>query len=47
MRIKVQLRPGPNGEVVEDWVAFRDVFVEAAEKLGLTIDQIIHVEGPL
>lgn len=47
MRMKVQLRPGPNGEVVDDWTAFREAFEEAAQKVGLTIEQIIHVEGPL
>lgn len=44
MKIKVQLA---EGEAVEDWMLFRDVFVVAAEELGLELEQIIHTEGPL
>lgn len=39
--MRVELGPE---EVVEDWTAFREAFVEAAEKVGLTIDQIIHTD---
>jgi hypothetical protein len=47
MRMKVEINES-KGEAVEDWTAFRYAFEEAAAKLGLTVEQILHVkEGHL
>jgi hypothetical protein len=41
MNIQVQLE---KDEVVEDWMAFRQAFEEAAEKLDLTLVQIVNTK---
>ena len=44
MKIKVQLE---GEEFVEDWSEFRDVFTDAAKRIGLDVSTIIHTNQEL